>query len=269
MWAWVREQQVSAILAWSCVLGIDLQLTAYPGSTEYLQATSPLSADLVLGSDLDPASNEDLRSVVAQTLKPDGYVVAGIQQTENPGGKPEEAEEGTEAAAKTVAKSHHHHHHHGLHDHTSVKGNAYNFATTPQHAASFDLLQGQLAGLPCLRTEASTSLGCVEGSYNWFASMCELGPHLGGSASLGNALREFTSGWPMGTRLSEKCVLQRHFLGYVTAEEEEWRGRDWRQPPQPVPHAAADGLLHVPRLQGGAVGEAELIRPAWPRESRM
>ena len=24
----------------------------------------------------------------------------------------------------------------------------------------------------------------------------------------------------MGTRLSEKCVLQRHFLGYVTAEEE-------------------------------------------------
>ena len=62
----VRERQVAAVHAWACILGIELELRAHPGSVELGSAITPLSAQLVVGMDLDPASNEDLRSVVAQ-----------------------------------------------------------------------------------------------------------------------------------------------------------------------------------------------------------
>jgi len=105
-----------------------------------------------------------------------------------------------------------------MHDHTGVKGNAYNFASTPQHAASFDLLGGQLSNLDCFRTAGGAPLGCVEGAHNWFTSLCDLGEHLGGGATggaaLANALHEYTSGWPLGVRHAERCAGQRHFLGW-------------------------------------------------------
>jgi len=107
-------------------------------------------------------------------------------------------------------------HPHGGHDHTDVKGNAYNFAATPAHAASFDLLGGQLGELACLRTAPGAPLGCVESAFNWFASLCELGDHLGASAALSNVLIETTAGWPIGHRLAERCAGQRHFLGFAS-----------------------------------------------------
>jgi hypothetical protein len=127
--------------------------------------------------------------------------------------------------------SHHHHHHHhhggggggGAHDHTGVKGNAYNFASSPQHASGFDLIGGQLQTLKCTRTRAEEPLGCVEGSFNWFASLCELGEHLGGAPALSNALLEFTSGWPIGVRLAERCAGQRHFLGFADGADDNHR----------------------------------------------
>ena len=58
-------------------------------------------------------------------------------------------------------------------------------------------------------------LGCVEASFNWFALGCELGPHTGvPSPVLSNVLLEFTAGWPIGNRLAEKCIGQRHFMGW-------------------------------------------------------
>ena len=57
---------MAAVHAWACILGIELELRAHPGSVELGSAITPLSAQLVVGMDLDPASNEDLRSVVAQ-----------------------------------------------------------------------------------------------------------------------------------------------------------------------------------------------------------
>ena len=65
---------------------------------------------------------------------------------------------------------------------------------------------------------AEQPLGCVEGAHNWFASLCELGEHLGPSSALGSAMLEFTSGWPIGVRLSERCAGQRHFLGFDASE---------------------------------------------------
>jgi len=210
LWAWVRERQVSAVHAWACLLGIDLHLTAYPGTTEFAQTFKPLSAQLVVGSDLDPASTDDLRHVVALATATDGFVVAGIQQTETP-------QAGTGETAVVAPRVHAHVHAHGLHDHSGVKGNAYNFASTPGHAASFDLLQGQLSGLPCFRTAAGGALGCVEGAFNWFASQCEYVELLedAHSASLVSMLHELTAGWPLGARLAERCASQRHFLGYA------------------------------------------------------
>ena len=164
--------------------------------------------------------------MVAQALAPDGYVIAGIQQTETPieskadSADADDAGGAPTATAVVVPHTHAHTHAHGaLHDHTGVKGNAYNFASTAQHAASFDLLGGQLSGLQCFRTADHAPLGCVEGAHNWFASLCELGPHVGVSASggpaLANALYEYTAGWPIGGRLAERCAAQRHFLGYA------------------------------------------------------
>jgi hypothetical protein len=216
--------QVSALHAWACVLGLELTLTAYPGTTEFVAAFPPLSAQLVLGSDLDPASSDDLRHVVALATASDGFVVAGIQQTESP---PAAEKDAAAAEEKAVAPPpphhhHHHHHHHSMHDHSGVKGNAYNFAASAQHASTFDLLQGQLSGLPCLRTATDLPLGCVEAAHNWFASLCDfasLGELTATRAPLADALHEFTNGWPLGGRLAERCAGQRHFLGYVDGGE--------------------------------------------------
>ena len=100
-----------------------------------------MASQLVMGMDLDPASTDDFRHVVAQTLAPDGYVVAGIQQTESD--PPGEAE-GPPPPPPPQLPRHVGHSHH-------PRGNAYNFASTPQHATSFDLVGGQLGGLPCFR----------------------------------------------------------------------------------------------------------------------
>eukprot|EP00966_Prymnesium_polylepis_P118276 2734623-Prymnesium_polylepis.1 len=120
-------------------------MTAYGDKDVYLAATAPLSADLVLGYDLDPASTDDFRHLVSQSLSPGGYVVGGIQLTE---ASPDAA---ADAAAPPPPHHHHHHHHHAHEDHHGVKGNAYNFASSPQHTASFDLVQGQLSEAPCFR----------------------------------------------------------------------------------------------------------------------
>lgn len=48
-----------------------------------------------------------------------------------------------------VPRTRPHVHVHG--DHHGVKGNAYNFASTPQHATAFDLVQGQMGGINCFR----------------------------------------------------------------------------------------------------------------------
>ena len=53
-----------------------------------------MASQLVMGMDLDPASTDDFRHVVAQTLAPDGYVVGGIQMTESP---PEGVDAGEQA----------------------------------------------------------------------------------------------------------------------------------------------------------------------------
>ena len=213
---------------------------------------------------------------VTQALAPEGFVIAGIQQTETPKegappgspapagtaapdaslnphksdgaptgeGSSSHSSAGASNAALVVSDAHHHRHAHGemhdhispylptsptspsfhdllspsqppvlppgaMHDHTGVKGNAYNFASTPQHAASFDLLGGQVRHLPksphisphlppsvafshpqsphishlppiktsggqlsnldCFRTAGGAPLGCVEGAHNWYA----------------------------------------------------------------------------------------------------
>ena len=103
------------------------------------------------------------------------------------------------------------------------KGNAYNFVADAEHAASFDLVTNQLkegelegGGTMCFRGAADEALGCVEGAFNWFASVCVLGEHLAGiSEVLLNALAQYTSGWPVGGRFQERCAAQRHFLGYA------------------------------------------------------
>mmetsp|Transcript_54986 Transcript_54986/g.163607 ORF Transcript_54986/g.163607 Transcript_54986/m.163607 type:complete len:247 (+) Transcript_54986:1448-2188(+) len=184
-------------------------MTAYGDKDVYLAATAPLSADLVLGYDLDPASTDDFRHLVSQSLSPGGYVVGGIQLTE---ASPDAA---ADAAAPPPPHHHHHHHHHAHEDHHGVKGNAYNFASSPQHTASFDLVQGQLSEAPCFRRAPSEALGCVEVGANWFESLCALGDHLGGTPQLVDAFVEFTAGWPTGSRGAERCAAQRHFLGFV------------------------------------------------------
>ncbi|KAL3927836.1 MAG: hypothetical protein SGPRY_002650 [Prymnesium sp.] len=181
------ERLVALVHAWACSLGLKLKLTAYSDKESYLAATTPLSSDLVLGYDLDPASTDDFRHLVAQatfpfpplcasydshtryTLSPGGFIVGGIQMTEvDPG----------------VPRTRPHVHVHG--DHHGVKGNAYNFASTPQHATAFDLVQGQMGGINCFRQP----LGCVEVGYNWFESLCDLGDHLGSTPQVGTQPEE-------------------------------------------------------------------------------
>ena len=80
------------------------------------------------------------------------------------------------------------------------------------------LKEGELegGGTMCFRGAADEALGCVEGAFNWFASVCVLGEHLAGiSEVLLNALAQYTSGWPVGGRFQERCAAQRHFLGYA------------------------------------------------------
>ena len=187
------------------MLGIELRLSAHASQSSFLASSAPLSSQIVLGLDLDPASTDDLRGLVSQTLARDGFVIAGIQQTESvsPPPPPHAANGAQALEASTPSTTRHSH---SGHDHSGLKGNAYNFASSPAHAASFDLTQGQLSGLPCFRTAPSTPLGCVEAAHNWFASLCSLGAHVGTHAPLSNALLEFTSGWPIGTRLAERCV---------------------------------------------------------------
>ena len=206
LWTWVRERQGAALHAWACALGIKLHLAAYASKDDFLAAVPPMASQLVMGMDLDPASTDDFRHVVAQTLAPDGYVVAGIQQTESD--PPGEAE-GPPPPPPPQLPRHVGHSHH-------VRGNAYNFASTPQHAASFDLVGGQLGGLPCFRPHGALGapLGCVEAAHNWFASMCAWGPHLGNATQISAALTEFTACWPTGGLASERCAAQRHFLGF-------------------------------------------------------
>ena len=133
--------------------------------------------------------------------------MAGIQQTESD--PPGEAEGPPPPPPPPQLPRHVGHSHH-------PRGNAYNFASTPQHAASFDLVGGQLGGLPCFRPHgaAGAPLGCVEAAHNWFASMCAWGPHLGNATQISAALTEFTAGWPTGGLASERCAAQRHFLGF-------------------------------------------------------
>ena len=84
------------------------------------------------------------------------------------------------------------------------KGNAYNFVADAEHAASFDLVTNQLkegelegGGTMCFRGAADEALGCVEGAFNWFASVCVLGEHLAGiSEVLLNALAQYTRAGP-------------------------------------------------------------------------
>ena len=214
LWCWVRERQVAALHAWACALGVKLHLAAYGSKEDFLAAVPPMSSQLVMGMDLDPASTDDFRHVVAQTLAPDGFLVAGIQQTESDAaGEPAEAE-GPPPPPPPVLPQHVGHTH-------NVRGNAYNFASTPQHATSFDLVGGQLGGVPCFRVEAGAPLGCVEAAYNWFASMCSWGPHLGNATQVSAALAEYTAGWPIGGLASERCAAQRHFHGFLSADAED------------------------------------------------
>ena len=144
-----------AVHAWSCALRINLTLRAHASAADFVAATSPISSQLLVGLDLDPASTDDFRHVASHTLAPDGYVVGGIQMTESP-------PEGVDTGEPSANHAHHAHHAH-------VKGNAYNFASSPQHASSFALVQGQLAGVPCFRTRRGAPLGCVEVAFNWCA----------------------------------------------------------------------------------------------------
>ena len=178
LWSWVHERQVApdrtaayppasfghhlphtwqvvAVHAWSCALRINLTLRAHASAADFVAATPPISSQLLVGLDLDPASTDDFRHVASHTLAPDGYVVGGIQMTESP-------PEGVDAGEPSANHAHHAHHAH-------VKGNAYNFASSPQHASSFALVQGQLAGVPCFRTRRGVPLGCVEVAFNWCA----------------------------------------------------------------------------------------------------
>ena len=219
----------------ACALGIRLDFAAYASKDDFLAAMPPMASQLVMGMDLDPASTDDFRHVVAQTLAPDGYVVAGIQQTETEPTAPAAAagEADTEAAADAHATTTTASPapppappppppppppplpHHVGHSHTA-RGNAYNFASTPQHAASFDLVGGQLGGVPCFRAEAGAPLGCVEIAHNWFASLCAWGGHLGNGSQVAAALAEYAAGWPVGGVASERCAAQRHFHGWHT-----------------------------------------------------
>ena len=58
-----RAAQVAALHAWACLLGIELRLHAHASAADFLATSAPLSAQLVLGLDLDPASTDDLRQV--------------------------------------------------------------------------------------------------------------------------------------------------------------------------------------------------------------
>ena len=240
LWAWVRERQVASLHAWACMLGLELRLHAHASADAFLGASAPLSAQMVLGLDLDPASTDDLRRVVSQSLASDGFVVAGIQQTESSDStSPVHGTADAHADAHAAAHAAPHAasasaaaflpptpppppppHAHSGHDHSGLKGNAYNFGSSPQHAASFDLTQGQLSDIACTRTDAGQPLGCVEAAYNWFATLCTLGPHLGRSAALTNAFVEWTAGWPLGVRAAERCAGQRHFLGWEATDDE-------------------------------------------------
>ena len=231
LWAWVRERQVASLHAWACMLGLELRLHAHASADAFLGASAPLSAQMVLGLDLDPASTDDLRRVVSQSLASDGFVVAGIQQTESsdstpPISTPIQSAVDAHAAAHAASASAAAFlpppppHAHSGHDHSGLKGNAYNFGSSPQHAATFDLTQGQLSDVACTRTDAGQPLGCVEAAYNWFATLCTLGPHLGRSAALTNAFVEWTAGWPLGVRAAERCAGQRHFLGWEATDDE-------------------------------------------------
>ncbi|KAL1524290.1 hypothetical protein AB1Y20_019193 [Prymnesium parvum] len=202
---YLSHVQVALVHAWACSLGLKLNLTAYADKDAYLAATRPLSTDLVLGYDLDPASSDDFRHLISQTLLPDGFIVGGIQLTE--------VDPDTE-----VPKDPHRHTHE---DHHGVKGNAYNFVTTPQHAATFDLVQGQMGNVPCFREGPSEALGCVEVGHNWFESLCEFGYHLGSTPQIADAFAEYTAGWPTGGRRVERCAAQRHFLGYIDDPDSE------------------------------------------------
>ena len=157
LWSWVREQQVALLHAWACTLGIKLHLTAFDEKSSYLSSMKPMSSNLVLGSDLDPASTDDFRHLIAHTLASDGFVVAGIQLTEV-----NEESAAAEATKTLAAQPDHRHHHHHHEAHHGVRGNAYNFASTALHVASFDLVQGQLASIPCIRSAEEEALACVE-----------------------------------------------------------------------------------------------------------
>jgi len=204
-------------------------MRAYADKNDFVSSTAPLSSHLVLGLDLDPASTDDLRHLVAQTLSPVGFVVAGIQMTESKeiaetrhaDGSPADAADDDADAAPPPPPSplSHGHAHTHAHAHPHVRGNAYNFASTPQHASAFELVGNQIPAVPCFRLSANHSLGCVEAAHNWFASLCVNGDHLGEHPSLSDMLHESTAGWPTGTRLVERCFAQRHFLGYQHADE--------------------------------------------------
>ena len=79
---WVRERQVAAVHAWACALGLKLKLRAFPDVAAFMAANEPMTTDLVLGLDLDPGSAADFRLLTAQSLTPRGFVVGGIQMTE-------------------------------------------------------------------------------------------------------------------------------------------------------------------------------------------
>ena len=217
LWTWVRERQSAALHAWACALGVRLDFAAFSSKDDFLAANAPMASQLVMGMDLDPASTDDFRHVVAQTLAPDGYVVAGIQQTETEPKAPatDAAEDASDGQATMPPPPPPPPPRHVGHSHTA-RGNAYNFASTPQHAASFDLVGGQLGGVPCFRSAAGAPLGCVEVAHNWYASLCQWGSHLSNGSQVAAALAEYAAGWPIGGIASERCAAQRHFHGWHT-----------------------------------------------------
>ena len=72
-----------SVHAWACALGVELRLRAFTSVEAYMAANEPMTTDLVLGLDLDPSSADDFRLLVAQSLTPRGFVVAGLQMTED------------------------------------------------------------------------------------------------------------------------------------------------------------------------------------------
>ena len=94
---WVRERQVAAVHAWACALGVELRLRAFTSVEAFMAANEPMTTDLVLGLDLDPSSADDFRLLVAQSLTPRGFVVAGLQMTEDGSDAHEEVDEVAES----------------------------------------------------------------------------------------------------------------------------------------------------------------------------